>query len=81
MIMLIMSIRMMVVLMTMMIMNMMMMCRDPHYNIPPLHPSNLSVLNSVREITGFLLIQSDDKDFVDLSFLSNLEVIHGRQLE
>ena len=56
-------------------------CRDQHFNIAPLHPKNLTVLKHVREITGFLLIQSEHKDFKDLSFLSSLEIISGRQLE
>ncbi|KAL8617989.1 hypothetical protein ACOMHN_040213 [Nucella lapillus] len=54
---------------------------DQHFNISPLHPQNLTVLKHVREITGFLLIQSDHPDFTDLSFLSSLEIINGRQLD
>ncbi|BFZ21756.1 hypothetical protein BsWGS_24794 [Bradybaena similaris] len=52
--------------------------RDEHYNIEPLHPHNLTVLKNVKEITGYLYIQSNHSEFTDLSFLSSLEVIHGR---
>ena len=55
--------------------------RDPHFNISALEPSDLTVLKHVREITGYLLIQSDHENFTDLSFLSSLEIINGRELE
>nr|KAG5713347.1 hypothetical protein BaRGS_024895 [Batillaria attramentaria] len=54
---------------------------DQHFEIEALSPKNLTVLEHVREITGFLLIQSDHENFTDLSFLKSLEVIHGRQLD
>jgi len=41
----------------------------------------LQVLSSVKEITGGLLVNNNDTDIVDLSFLRNLRVIHGRGLE
>ncbi|XP_046377160.1 epidermal growth factor receptor-like isoform X2 [Haliotis rufescens] len=52
---------------------------DEHREIPPMNPEELKVLKTVREITGYVVIQADHKNFTDLSFLSSLEVIHGRE--
>ncbi|XP_049829582.1 epidermal growth factor receptor isoform X3 [Schistocerca gregaria] len=46
----------------------------------PMHPSELEVFSTLREITGFLNIQGSHPDFVDLSYFRNLEVIGGRTL-
>ncbi|BFZ15671.1 hypothetical protein BsWGS_18709 [Bradybaena similaris] len=54
--------------------------RDAFYGYEALHPNNLTVLKSVKEITGYLLIQSTHEEFTDLSFLSSLQIIHGRTL-
>jgi len=54
---------------------------DPRFNIPEMHPSELSVLDSVREVTGYVKIQGQHDDFKDLSFLRNLKSINGRQLD
>uniref|UniRef100_T1GQI4 Receptor protein-tyrosine kinase n=1 Tax=Megaselia scalaris TaxID=36166 RepID=T1GQI4_MEGSC len=47
---------------------------------PPLHPDQLEVFSNVKEITGYLDIQAFHKDFKNLSYFRNLEVIHGRIL-
>lgn len=47
--------------------------------MPPLDPSYLSYLSSVREIDGYLLIQGLNQETVtDLRFLRNLEHIQGQ---
>ncbi|XP_071148788.1 epidermal growth factor receptor-like [Mytilus edulis] len=51
---------------------------DPYLNIPALHPYQLEVFKSVKEITGVLVVQGKHKDFKDLSFLGNLTTIYGR---
>ncbi|CAG2237348.1 CASP8 [Mytilus edulis] len=51
---------------------------DPYLNIPALHPYQLDVFKSVKEITGVLVVQGKHKDFKDLSFLGNLTTIYGR---
>lgn len=45
-----------------------------------MHPDQLEVFRSVREITGSLNIQGENPDFRNLSYFRNLEVIGGRQL-
>ncbi|XP_021342563.1 epidermal growth factor receptor-like isoform X1 [Mizuhopecten yessoensis] len=54
---------------------------DEYRNISGLDPEDLYVFNTVREITGFVIIQSNHSGFKNLSFLSNLEVIRGRELD
>lgn len=44
-----------------------------------MHPDRLSVFKTLKEITGFLNVQGSHKDFVNLSYFSNLEIIGGRQ--
>ncbi|KAM4705113.1 epidermal growth factor receptor [Rhinophrynus dorsalis] len=51
---------------------------DVFTKTPRLEPKSLSVLKSIREITGFLLIQWWPENFTDLSIFENLEVIRGR---
>ncbi|CAL1544739.1 unnamed protein product [Lymnaea stagnalis] len=53
---------------------------DLHFKIEGIHPHNLSVLQHVKEITGYLLIQASHPEFTDLGFLSSLETIHGRNV-
>lgn len=47
---------------------------------PPMHPDQLEVFSNVKEITGYLDIQAVHKDFRNLSYFRNLEIIHGRIL-
>ncbi|XP_069107920.1 epidermal growth factor receptor-like isoform X3 [Argopecten irradians] len=54
---------------------------DTYRNISGLEPKDLYVLNTVKEITGFVVIQSNHSGFRNLSFLSNLEIIRGRELD
>ncbi|XP_020278883.1 epidermal growth factor receptor isoform X2 [Pseudomyrmex gracilis] len=45
-----------------------------------MHPDKLEVFKSLKEITGFLNIQAYHKDFRNLSYFRNLELIKGRTL-
>jgi len=40
-----------------------------------------SVFESVQEITGALVVERHSRNFTNLSFLRNLRIVHGRQLE
>ncbi|XP_074484735.1 melanoma receptor tyrosine-protein kinase-like [Sebastes fasciatus] len=51
---------------------------DRHYNIPPMDPAKLEYFRTVKEITGFLLIQSWPENLTSLSAFENLEIIRGR---
>ncbi|TTA11853.1 Receptor tyrosine-protein kinase erbB-4 [Bagarius yarrelli] len=53
---------------------------DVYHNIEALDPEKLSVFRTVREITGFLNIQSWPENMTDLSVFSNLATIGGRSL-
>ncbi|OCT63766.1 hypothetical protein XELAEV_18044862mg [Xenopus laevis] len=53
---------------------------DPYHNIAALDPQKLNIFSTVREITGFLNIQSWPKNMTDLSVFSNLVNIGGRVL-
>ncbi|XP_035984524.1 receptor tyrosine-protein kinase erbB-4-like [Fundulus heteroclitus] len=53
---------------------------DVYHNIGPLDPEKLSVFRTVREITGYLNIQSWPDNMTDLSVFSNLATIGGRAL-
>uniref|UniRef100_A0A8C1ZT91 Receptor protein-tyrosine kinase n=1 Tax=Cyprinus carpio TaxID=7962 RepID=A0A8C1ZT91_CYPCA len=53
---------------------------DVYHNIEPLDPEKLNVFRTVREITGFLNIQSWPENMTDLSVFSNLATIGGRSL-
>lgn len=55
-------------------------CSDSYYNIDPMSVKELSVLETVKEVTDFVLVQANRQQFRSLSFLRNLEVIHGRNL-
>ncbi|XP_035661662.1 epidermal growth factor receptor-like [Branchiostoma floridae] len=46
----------------------------------PMSPSELSVFSTVEEITGYLQIEGQHKDFTDLSMFRNLKIIQGREL-
>nr|XP_023855877.1 receptor tyrosine-protein kinase erbB-4-like [Salvelinus alpinus] len=54
--------------------------RDVYHNIEALDPEKLNVFRTVREITGFLNIQSWPENMTDLSVFSNLATIGGRAL-
>lgn len=41
---------------------------------------DLSMLETVKEVTDFVLVQASHMQFRSLSFLRNLEVINGRKL-
>jgi len=41
---------------------------------------DLAVLETVKEVTDFVLVQASHPQFRSLSFLRNLEVINGRKL-
>ncbi|KAM4626942.1 receptor tyrosine-protein kinase erbB-4 [Discoglossus pictus] len=51
---------------------------DPYHGISALDPEKLNIFRTVREITGFLNIQSWPKNMTDLSVFSNLVTIGGR---
>uniref|UniRef100_A0A3P9CZP6 Receptor protein-tyrosine kinase n=1 Tax=Maylandia zebra TaxID=106582 RepID=A0A3P9CZP6_9CICH len=51
---------------------------DPHYNIPPMEPEKLENFKTVKEITGYLVIQFWPKNLTSLSVFENLEIIRGR---
>ncbi|XP_052229388.1 epidermal growth factor receptor-like isoform X1 [Dreissena polymorpha] len=53
---------------------------DTHLNTTPLTLEHLSILKDVREINGYLSVQELPKEADSLSFLSGLEIIHGRFL-
>nr|XP_023836880.1 receptor tyrosine-protein kinase erbB-4-like [Salvelinus alpinus] len=53
---------------------------DVYHNIKALEPEKLNVFRTVREITGFLNIQSWPENMTDLSVFSNLATIGGRAL-
>ncbi|XP_055943820.1 epidermal growth factor receptor-like [Argiope bruennichi] len=47
---------------------------------PKMHPNELEVFSTLKEVTGFVNIQATHPDFRNLSFFRNLEIIDGRQL-
>ena len=47
---------------------------------PKMHPSQLEVFSTLKEITGHLNIQASHPEFTELSFLRNLQTIGGRDL-
>uniref|UniRef100_A0A3B4GQN6 Receptor protein-tyrosine kinase n=1 Tax=Pundamilia nyererei TaxID=303518 RepID=A0A3B4GQN6_9CICH len=53
---------------------------DVYHNIEALDPEKLNVFRTVREITGFLNIQSWPDNMTDLGVFSNLATIGGRAL-
>uniref|UniRef100_A0A4W3JAC4 Receptor protein-tyrosine kinase n=1 Tax=Callorhinchus milii TaxID=7868 RepID=A0A4W3JAC4_CALMI len=53
---------------------------DPYHNIAALDPEKLNVFRTVREITGFLNIQSWPRNMSDFNVFSNLVIIGGRSL-
>uniref|UniRef100_A0A6Q2XLE7 Receptor protein-tyrosine kinase n=1 Tax=Esox lucius TaxID=8010 RepID=A0A6Q2XLE7_ESOLU len=53
---------------------------DVYHNIKALDPEKLNVFRTVKEITGYLNIQSWPENMTDLSVFSNLATIGGRAL-
>ncbi|TSK17733.1 Receptor tyrosine-protein kinase erbB-4 [Bagarius yarrelli] len=53
---------------------------DMYHRIKALDPERLSVFLTVKEITGFLNIQSWPENMTDFSVFSNLSIIGGRTL-
>ncbi|XP_059823351.1 receptor tyrosine-protein kinase erbB-4-like isoform X5 [Hypanus sabinus] len=53
---------------------------DPYHNIEALDPEKLNVFRTVREITGFLNIQSWPRNMTDFNVFANLVTIGGRSL-
>ncbi|CAG5934113.1 unnamed protein product [Menidia menidia] len=53
---------------------------DMYHGIGPLDPERLNVFRTVKEITGFLNIQSWPENMTDLGVFSNLATIGGRSL-
>ncbi|XP_074515716.1 receptor tyrosine-protein kinase erbB-4 isoform X2 [Sebastes fasciatus] len=53
---------------------------DVYHNVEALDPEKLNVFRTVREITGYLNIQSWPDNMTDLSVFSNLATIGGRAL-
>lgn len=51
---------------------------DSFTRTPPLDPRELEILKTVKEITGFLLIQAWPENWTDLHAFENLEIIRGR---
>ncbi|XP_033991067.1 melanoma receptor tyrosine-protein kinase-like [Trematomus bernacchii] len=51
---------------------------DAHYKIPPMDLAKLEYFRTVKEITGFLVIQSWPENWTSLSVFENLEIIRGR---
>uniref|UniRef100_H3D7Q7 receptor protein-tyrosine kinase n=1 Tax=Tetraodon nigroviridis TaxID=99883 RepID=H3D7Q7_TETNG len=51
---------------------------DLFHNIPPMDPAKLEYFRTVKEITGFLLIQSWPENLTSLSAFENLHIIRGR---
>uniref|UniRef100_A0A674DKM8 receptor protein-tyrosine kinase n=1 Tax=Salmo trutta TaxID=8032 RepID=A0A674DKM8_SALTR len=52
--------------------------RDPFTKAPKMDPAKLDVFKTVREITGYLLIQNWPENMTSLSPFENLEIIRGR---
>ncbi|CAG07098.1 unnamed protein product, partial [Tetraodon nigroviridis] len=51
---------------------------DSYTKTPKMHPSQLDVFKTVREISGYLLIQQWPENLHSLSPFENLEIIRGR---
>uniref|UniRef100_A0A4W5QPX6 receptor protein-tyrosine kinase n=1 Tax=Hucho hucho TaxID=62062 RepID=A0A4W5QPX6_9TELE len=52
--------------------------RDPFTKAPKMDPAKLDIFKTVREITGYLLIQNWPDNMASLSPFENLEIIRGR---
>lgn len=54
---------------------------DNYTHLEGLKREQLNVFKTVKEITGYLMVQGGNQAMSDLSFLSNLQIIHGRDLD
>lgn len=54
---------------------------DSAHNISGITVDQLSVFESLQEITDYLTIQGSHEQFTNLSFLKNLVTIQGRNLD
>ncbi|XP_061163896.1 epidermal growth factor receptor-like isoform X2 [Saccostrea echinata] len=55
---------------------------DNYQKLKGLKREQLDVLKTVKEITGYLMVQGgNSQEMPDLFFLSNLQIIHGRELD
>ncbi|XP_048773673.2 epidermal growth factor receptor-like isoform X3 [Ostrea edulis] len=55
---------------------------DTYRKLIGLTREQLEALKTVKEITGYLMVQGgNSQEMPDLSFLSNLQIIHGRELD
>lgn len=54
---------------------------DEYNNVTGLDIKNLDWLQGVQEITGYLTVQASPPELKDLSFLKNLKVIGGRNID
>ncbi|XP_013793374.2 epidermal growth factor receptor-like [Limulus polyphemus] len=56
----------------------------PNNTLGPLyremHPKQLDIFNTLREVTEYISIQAKHPDFKNLAFLRHLEVIRGRMV-
>ncbi|KAF2987329.1 hypothetical protein EK904_002366, partial [Melospiza melodia maxima] len=53
---------------------------DPYHTIAAINPEKLNIFQTVREITGYLNIQSWPENMTDFRVFSNLVTIGGRAL-
>ncbi|XP_033024819.1 receptor tyrosine-protein kinase erbB-2 [Lacerta agilis] len=53
---------------------------DPASDTPPLDPKQLKVFENLKDLTGFLYIESWPESLMDLNPFQNLQVIRGRAL-
>ncbi|XP_062994522.1 receptor tyrosine-protein kinase erbB-2 [Elgaria multicarinata webbii] len=53
---------------------------DPSTNTPPLDPEQLKAFENLKDLTGFLYIESWPETLSNLSVFQNLQVIRGRAL-
>ncbi|XP_078716744.1 receptor tyrosine-protein kinase erbB-4-like [Lampetra fluviatilis] len=54
---------------------------DSYMKIPPLEPEKLNVFRSVKEVTGYLMIQAWPRNMTDFGVFENLTTIRGRVLQ
>ena len=55
--------------------------RDPERNILPMDMREMDRFRTVKEITGYLMVQARHQLFRNFSYFSSLEVISGREID
>ena len=55
--------------------------RDPERNITRMDMREMDRFRTVKEITGYLMVQARHQLFRNFSFFSSLEVISGREVD